>query len=411
MWWLKERHEGPGRTLTAANPQTPAQGFQIGFKFDLARIARLASTGIARMASTASVLDLPFKEAIDFLRQKTVTPTKSWRDVWDAAHSKMFMVAGANTEAIVKDFQEAIAKALEQGTTLDTFRRDFDAIVKSHGWSYKGERGWRTRTIFETNLRTAYAAGRYAEMTRPETLEAFPFWQYHHSGNIHPRLQHKAWDGEVYAADDPFWKTAYPPNGFGCGCFVTPITASRLKRLGKSGPDTSPDLDRLGSDQPLGVDPSFAYNPGEAWLKQTSPGPKAVSATEANIAAFVKSALRGKWPDGSWTPVARAKKPIATALDVAEGTEIRLSADTIRRHVKHAIATPDAYGVLPKWLVEHGRLVTDDSGRLAFVGEYEGDLYHAAFKIVRHKDHQEIWLVSMRRTHINKVKKLKPAGK
>jgi hypothetical protein len=354
---------------------------------------------------TVSAIDQPFDEAIAFFRQKVSTPTESWTDVWDGAHSKMFMVAGANTKAIVDDFRGAIAKAIEQGSTLEDFRKDFDQIVKTHGWSYKGERGWRTRTIFETNLRTAYAAGRYAQMTEPDTLATFPYWQYHHSGAVHPRLQHKAWDSKCLAADDPFWRVAYPPNGFGCGCFVTPVSRPGLRRLGKSGPDRAPDLDQLGTDQPLGVDPSFAYNPGQAWLQQTAPGPKAVSADEANVAAFVNSSLRGKWPDGSWTPVSTASKEIAATLDVEAGTEVRLSADTIRSHVKHTIATPAAYGVLPKWLAENGKLLQDASGRWAFVGEFEGRLYQAGVKVVKKGGSDQIYLVSLRRTERRNIQR------
>jgi hypothetical protein len=361
---------------------------------------------IDRMAPPISAIDQPFDEAIRFLRDKTSMPTESWRDVWDGAHSKMFMVAGANKQALVDDFKASIAKALEDGTTLEEFRKDFDQIVKKHGWSYKGEKGWRTKTIFETNLRTAYAAGRYAQMTEPDTLASFPYWQYQHSGALHPRLQHKAWDGDVYAADDPFWITAYPPNGFGCGCFVTPVSRGALKRLGKSGPDRAPDLEQLGTDQPLGVDPSFAYNPGMAWLSQTAPGPKAVAASEATVAAFVRSSLKGKWPDGSWTPVATADKAIASALEVKVGTEVRLSADTIRSHVKHEIATPDAYGVLPGWLVKNGEFVKDAQGRWAIVGEYEGVPYHAGIKIVKKAGHEEIYLVSLRKTERRRIDKL-----
>jgi SPP1 gp7 family putative phage head morphogenesis protein len=402
------REEALGRLTGRADPAERAQGLQNRFNFDFARLGRLAKAGIARMTATVSAIDLPFQEAIDFLKQKTKVPTKSWRDVWDAAHSKMFMVAGANTEALVGDFQASIAKALEQGTTLEEFRKDFDAIVKTHGWSYKGERGWRTRTIFETNMRTAYAAGRYAQMTRPETLEAFPYWSYRHSGSLHPRLNHKAWDGQVYAADDPFWKTNYPPNGFGCGCFVVPVSRTGLKRLGKSGPDESPNLDQLGTDQPLGVDPSFAYNPGEAWLRQTAPGPKAVSASEANVAAFVSSSLRGKWPDGAWTPVTVAEGETARKLGVVSGTEVRLSADTIRSHVKHEAATADAYAVLPKWLKRKGRVMVDENGRLALVGDWDGRLYHAALKVLKKDTHHEIYLVSLRRTTAERVaRKLK----
>jgi len=385
-----------GRVSAAQVTKNASTGFEAPLKTSV--------KAMGAKGETVSAVNLPFDEAIAFLRQKVSTPTESWRDVWDGAHSKMFMVAGANSKAIVDDFKDSIAKALEQGTTLEDFRKDFDGIVKTHGWSYKGERGWRTRTIFETNLRTAYAAGRYAQMTERDTLATFPYWQYHHSGAVHPRLQHKDWDGRCLAADDPFWTTAYPPNGFGCGCFVTPISRQALRRLGKAGPDRTPDLDQLGTDQPLGVDPSFAYNPGKAWLEQTAPGPKAVSADEANVAAFVSSALRGKWPDGSWMPVATASKEVAATLDVKVGTEVRLSADTIRSHLKHAIASPAAYGVIPRRLASSGRLVKDASGRWAIVGEYDGQLYQAAVKIVKKGDREEIYLVSLRRTNANQIK-------
>ncbi|QCM08228.1 hypothetical protein CFBP6626_17905 [Agrobacterium tumefaciens] len=350
------------------------------------------------MATTVGAINLPFDEAIDFLRQKAAVPTQSHRDVWDAAHSKMFMVAGANKKALVEDFQAAIVKAAEQGLTLEDFRADFDAIVARHGWQYNGSRGWRSRLIFETNLSTAYAAGRYAQMTAPETLEAFPYWMYNHSGAIHPRLEHKAWDGDCYEATDPVWAKMYPPNGYRCGCFVTPVSRPGLRRLGKSKPDTPPNLDQLGTDQPRGIDPSFAYNPGAAWLSQTAPGPQAVSADQAQVAAFVRSALKGKWPDGSWTPVATANKATGAALDVAAGTEIRLSADTIRSHMHHDTITPDGYGVLPGQLVKGGKLLRDRNGRPAFIGEYDGKLYHAAVKVVKKDKRQEVWLTSLRRT-------------
>ncbi len=348
------------------------------------------------MTTTASAIDLPFAEAIDFLKSKTAVPTKSWRDVWDGAHSKMFMVAGANSQAIVDDFQAEIAKALEQGTTLEEFRKGFDGIVKKHGWSYNGERGWRTGTIFETNTRTAYAAGRYAQMTEPDTLATFPYWQYHHSGSLHPRLQHKAWDGKVYPANDAFWTVAYPPNGFGCGCFVTPVSRGGLRRLDKSGPDRAPDLDQLGTDQPLGVDPSFAYNPGKSWLDWTAPGPRAVTATEANIAAFVSSSLKGKWPDGSWTPVGVTKGKNAAALDLPAGTELRLPAEAIRDNAEADVSL-DAYAVVPKQLLKTGRVVKNKkTGAVSLVGDVEGERWTAELDFVEGRDRRQLHIKSLR---------------
>lgn len=225
------------------------------------------------MTTTISAIDLPFDEAIRFLREKANVTTRSWTDVYAAAHSRAFMVAGAATEALVADFRREIEKALEQGTTLAEFRAAFDEIVARHGWSHTGSRNWRTRIIFDTNMRTAYAAGRWAQITDPDTIEAFPFWQYNHSGSLHPRQQHLAWDGLTLSADDAFWKTHYPPNGWHCGCFVTALSDRDLTRQGKSGPDEAPDIVFRAEEVagrrvmvPLGIDAGFEYNPGEAWL-------------------------------------------------------------------------------------------------------------------------------------------------
>lgn len=226
-------------------------------------------------------ISLPFREAIDFFRQKSLIPTSHWTDVWRTAHARGFMVAGAATEALLSDFQTAIRKGLEEGTTLQTFRTDFDDIVRRHGWEYNGGPGWRSQTIYETNLSMAAAAGRYAQLTDPDVLEHFPYWQYVHSGAAHPRLQHLAWNGLTLRADDPFWSSHYPPNGWRCGCRVAPVSQAGLARMGKSGPDPSPPIEtrtwtnpRTGArhEVPVGIDPGFDYNVGEAWKK----GPRAL---------------------------------------------------------------------------------------------------------------------------------------
>nr|WP_255569581.1 phage minor head protein [Neoroseomonas alba] len=184
------------------------------------------------------------------------------------------MVAGAATDALVGDFRRSVADALEQGRTLTDFRKDFDAIVAQHGWVHNGTAAWRSRIIYETNLSTALAAGRYAQQTEPETLAAFPFWQYVHSGALHPRLQHQAWNGLVLRADDGFWHTHYPPNGWRCGCRVRVLSARGVARMGRSGPDQAPVIEtrrwvnpRTGEVHyvPLGIDPGFDYNPGLTW--------------------------------------------------------------------------------------------------------------------------------------------------
>lgn len=223
---------------------------------------------------TISALSLPPREAIRFFLGKVNTPTAGWSDVWHEAHNRAFMVAGAATEDLLGSFRAAIAKALEQGTTLAEFRKDFDGIVERTGWVHNGGAGWRSRIIYETNLSMAYSAGRYAQMVEPDTLAAFPYWQYVHSDTKNPRKQHLAWNGLTLRADDGFWKTHYPPNGWGCGCRARPLSARDLGRQGKSGPDQAPPIvthpfvrpsDGKILQVPDGIDPGFAYNVGEGF--------------------------------------------------------------------------------------------------------------------------------------------------
>lgn len=145
---------------------------------------------------------------------------------------------------LIDDLRMAVQKGIDQGTTLEEFRRDFEAIVAHHGWTgWTGEgtaagRAWRTRVIYETNLRTSYAAGRHAQLK----AAGFPYLRYKHNDNVMvPRPHHLALDGKIYRADDPFWNRAFPPSGFGCQCWVEGVSEREMKRLGKDGPDTPPE--------------------------------------------------------------------------------------------------------------------------------------------------------------------------
>ena len=216
-----------------------------------------------------------FKEAIDFFNQKVRIPTKTWADLLHGEHARGFMIAGAERDDMLCDFQAALVKS-QSGATLEEFRKDFDAIVAKYGWQYKGGRNWRTKVIYQTNLRTAYHAGRYAQMTDPDVVAYRPFWRYHHSDlSKVPREDHLSWDGLVLAWDDPWWKTHYPPNGWGCNCWVEALSHRDLERLGKTGPDQAPPenaqpvtLQTGGGPVtvmvPEGVDPGWGYNVGEA---------------------------------------------------------------------------------------------------------------------------------------------------
>ena len=209
-----------------------------------------------------------FQEQIDFFRAKLNLPTERWDDILQAAHDRAFMVAGAQKADLLNDLRVAVDKSLTGGSIGD-FRKDFAAAVQKSGWTgWTGEgtkagEAWRTRVIYQTNMATSYAAGRWKQLNDPELLKVRPFWRYIHSdGVIHPRPHHKVWgdSGLTLPAGDPFWLTHFPPNGWGCRCRVQAV---REPATGASTqPPTGWDTIDSRTDAPVGLDKGWAYAPG-----------------------------------------------------------------------------------------------------------------------------------------------------
>lgn len=200
----------------------------------------------------------PFPQQQAYFRRKVNVPSDRWDDLMHGEHAHGFMVAGVTRTDVLTDLRAAVQSAIDDGEGFDAFRARFDAILNRHGWiggagdETDARRAWRMRTIYQTNLRTSYMAGRWEE------LQAFPYLRYQHNTVNNPRHEHQAWDGLVLATDDPWWGTHYPPNGWGCRCTVTGIGKGRMRALGKDGPDATPEP---GEGDPP---PEWAYHPGKA---------------------------------------------------------------------------------------------------------------------------------------------------
>jgi hypothetical protein len=324
------------------------------------------------MTTVAEGIDLPFEEAISYFKQKTRIPTERWSDVWKEAHARGFMVAGAASDALLKDFQDAIQKALSKGTSAGEFRKDFDAIVKRHGWKHTGKPGWRASIIYDTNMANAFAAGRYAQMSEPAVLKHFPYWQYRHTACANPRLMHLSWDGMTLRADDPWWDEHYPPNGWRCGCRVASVSREGLARMGKRDPDTAPPREtrewidpKTGEIHrvPVGIDPGFDWNPGKAWQAGKAAempmraSPLRPVTREPDLTEKQIETLRGfiAKPEGD-LPVADLPALLQRAIG-APAPRVVLPADTVKRQAARAVPPSETDYLLARLLLEEPDLV------------------------------------------------------
>ncbi|MGC4076901.1 MAG: PBECR2 nuclease fold domain-containing protein [Rubrivivax sp.] len=313
---------------------------------------------------------LPFAEQIAFFQRKLNLPTTSYADVIRQEHDWAFVVAGANRDDLVAAFREAVDKVIADGATLEDFRRDFDAIVAKAGWDYNGSRDWRSQVIYRMNLRSSYAAGRYAQLMAG--IEDLPFWEYVHSDAVeHPRPEHLAWNGLVLPANDPWFQVHFPPNDFGCQCSVRGLSALALQRMGKSGPDQAPpdtmEQRVIGKNSlsgprvvtvPKGVGPGFDYTPGMSRLESAIPS-ELSAARAADVEAAVPSRL--------------AALPLAPARSFAAEQLVRVPGDPASPEVQAAYAQAflDAFGAS----LDRPVIFTDAVGERLVIGR---DLFVAA---------------------------------
>ncbi len=228
-----------------------------------------------------SSFQLQFQEQIDYLKQKVNLPTESYKEISSRQHDRAFVVAGAMKADLLTDLHNAVNKAVSEGQSFQKFQDSFDDILGKHGWLNDRDekyKAWRARTIYQTNLRTSHAAGRYKQMTTPEMLKLRPYWRYRHNSIENPRIKHQFWNNLVLPADADFWKINYPPNGYGCNCTVDAINERQLKAMGKTTADAEPSFDDGRTD--------FDSAPGANWYPDLNKYPEPIAK------AFVKETMQ-----------------------------------------------------------------------------------------------------------------------
>lgn len=233
--------------------------------------------------------DLPFKEQLEYFGSKGfVLSPESWRDVWQAAHSRAFTVARVTAMDVVADIREAVDASIKNGTTLKQFKAGLRETLERKGWlAPAGERaqvtlpdgtvrkrltGWRLDTIYATNMQEGYSVGRYRQQEEVKTHR--PYWMYMTAGDVVVRPSHAAMHGKVFHADHPVWREWYPPNGFECRCYTRTLSGRDLEREG---------LEEQKAGVAVKPDEGWNYNPGKEGLRAWKPEMGRYSAAERKL--------------------------------------------------------------------------------------------------------------------------------
>lgn len=222
--------------------------------------------------------------AIAYWKSLSLMTAKQAKELDAGARARAYYVSCLKEMDEIALVHTAIGEALENGSTFDVFRERIARL---------GLPDHLMKTIFTTNLQTAYAAGRYAKMQAVKKTR--PYWRYLTIGDNRVRPSHAVLSGMVFPADHAFWSENYPPNGYRCRCGVQTLSERQVKREKLKVQKKMPG-DMMWTDPKTGMeyhvarpgaDDGFRNNPGRDWFAGLHPEEVDFDAGED----MVKSAL------------------------------------------------------------------------------------------------------------------------
>lgn len=170
-----------------------------------------------------------FFEAINWFRSRVPVTPDEFRRLSDEARRRAVTVANVAQLDLIHHVLMAVDRAIEQGTDYRDFAKEVGERL-ARAWGV--EQPHRVELIFQQNVQTAYAAGRYRQMTDLGVLAARPFWMYDAVIDTRTSALCDQLNGTVLPADDPWWDTRYPPNHFNCRAGVRTLTRQAAQRRG-----------------------------------------------------------------------------------------------------------------------------------------------------------------------------------
>jgi uncharacterized protein with gpF-like domain len=206
------------------------------------------------------------QKAIDYLGKKVKVETEKWDDLKWGEHAHALTVAHSANAGVLDEIHRLLDNAIEKGISYQDFRNGMLDMMKRSGWyggaghteKEKKYINWRIGVIYDTNMRTAYAQANYREQLAGAELR--PVWVYQSqlAGN-NRRQEHIELHGKAFRYNDGFWDTYYPPNGWGCECYVNTESEHNAEKAGIKVAD-SKDITLPKIDQ------TWAYNVGREAL-------------------------------------------------------------------------------------------------------------------------------------------------
>lgn len=313
----------------------------------------------------------PPPEASKFLRNKSLRPSFHWQDVEPEEHAVAFTVAKATQVDVLETIRKDLQHALDEGLPYAAFQKSLRPRLQKLGWwgeaemidPVSGEKisaqlgsPRRLRTIYRANLRAARAAGQWERIQR--TKQALPYLEYRLGPSERHRPHHATKEYLVLPADDPFWASWYPPNGWGCKCWVRQLTQRSAERRGISQSPPVPMHDvrnkRTGVIKrvPVGIDPGWEQNPGRQRLRHLERlTAEKLDAADPDVARVAARDMATSWRAArilkdkikGWVPVAMLPEDLAAGLGAKTRVVHMTDQSAAKQRANHPELDPKDY--------------------------------------------------------------------
>lgn len=170
-------------------------------------------------------VDLPFEEAIRFLRQRWPVSREVFDELVMDVRNRAFTVSRVMKMSVIQDTLDELIEIVETGGTLKEFEDRLEEIFASEGITELEP--WHTETVFRTNVQAAYGRGRWEQGQDPDVREELAGWRYHAVMDDRTRPEHASLDGQLFPVDGG--AEVFPPWDFNCRCSAEWVLADDTK--------------------------------------------------------------------------------------------------------------------------------------------------------------------------------------
>lgn len=132
-----------------------------------------------------------------------------------------FTVANVDKAHLIGTVRDKLAEAVRRGGTREAFAESVNAAFDAAGATRLNP--FHLKTVFETNVMSAYSAANWDMLHHPDVAGLFPMFRFEAVMDDLTSPICRFYHGVTLPADDPFWAGRWPPLHHRCRSIITAL--------------------------------------------------------------------------------------------------------------------------------------------------------------------------------------------